>query len=208
VLTVIFQFRLQPFLSAEYVNDDKRTSAALVDAPLLQLASYASLQHALSNAEIILLYFAASWCPMSTPITDQLKQTFPDSHDGVLKPVGREFASSSKRKKAEIAIVYVSSDINEIEAQKYGNSNWIRIPFNSLEGTELKRHFKTCSANEAKPLNVNRRHGIPNIIVIDSRTHDVISNSGIKDLANFSGGSISHWREMMDSKKGLNVANN
>ena len=162
-----------------------------------QLEQYSSLEYALANTDIILLYFAASWCSMSTPVTRQIGEIFSDSNDILSDPSKSEKKSS----KSKLAIVYVSSDTNEKEALKYGSENWIRVPFESSDRTQLKRHFHTCAASEAKLLNVHRKHGIPNAIVIDSKTHDVISDRGMKDLTTHSTKVIEYWSGLLSDEK-------
>ena len=98
------------------------------------------LKSVLEGADLVGLYFAASWCPMSTPVTSMLSGDMMPEAIGAatnaLKTVG------AKSGKSLIDIVYVSSDETAEQMDAYIDSewtNWKSVPFDSDERTELKR---------------------------------------------------------------------
>lgn len=143
----------------------------------------------------VALYFAASWCPMSTPVTKLLEQTF-------------NFNAMNKNIISDTAfqIVYVSSDRTELQAQQYGSKTWWRIPYTDAikdERTLLKRHFKTCAAVEVKPLRVHRLHEIPSLIIIDPRTHTTLTTNGVEDLKREGINALDYWTKIQHTVSGL-----
>ena len=179
-------------------SQQRNVLESMKDSPF-PLAQLSSLSYALANAEIVVLYFAASWCPMSTPVTQDLEKYFGDSSD-VLVPQSVSEETAKSVVKSKLAIVFVSSDRSEKRALKYGSANWIRVPFGSSDETNLKRYFKTCAAGEAIPLNVDRKHGIPNVIVIDAKTHNILSKTGEQDLKDHSHETLDHWNQILSTQ--------
>ena len=104
------------------------------------------LSSILKNTEIVALYFAASWCPMSTPVTQKLVEEF---HVDMLGMSSNGVAASEDSSQlAQLEIVYVSSDDNADEAQHYISPEWKwrSVPFEADERTEIKRYalFLSC----------------------------------------------------------------
>ena len=139
----------------------------------LPLSKFSELKYALANSDLVALYFAASWCPMSTPISIALDSAFGNgdillTNDGIRK---------------ELSIVYVSSDKTLDTFNGYiHNRKWRAVPFESKERNDLKRHFSTCAKIELEELDIDRKHEIPTIIVIDSKTHGIITTNGADDV--------------------------
>ena len=73
-----------------------------MDEQKLPLAEYPSIQYALDHSDIVLLYFAASWCPMSAPITKLLDEKFGDI---LLPPEGSDESKRSINNKIRRAHV-------------------------------------------------------------------------------------------------------
>ena len=98
------------------------------------------LKSVLDGADLVGLYFAASWCPMSTPVTSMLSgDMMPEAIGAAINPSETVGAKSGK---SLIDIVYVSSDETEEQMDGYIDSewtNWKSVPFDSDERTELKR---------------------------------------------------------------------
>ncbi|KAL7524372.1 hypothetical protein ACHAXR_000550 [Thalassiosira sp. AJA248-18] len=157
------------------------------DQLLLPLSQFSELSYALQNSDLVALYFAAAWCPMSTPVSFALDEAF-GKNDMLLTPKGG---------RKSLAIVYVSSDktINEFNGYLH-NRNWIAIPFESSQRSELKKHFSTCAHRELKELNIDRRHEIPTIIVIDSQTRGIITTNGADDVDEMGSNALDHWKDM------------
>lgn len=151
------------------------------------LDRFSELKYALGNSKIMLLYFAASWCPMSTPISEALDEAF-----------GRgDMLLTRNGEKKTLSIVYVSSDETLKEYNEYTlKRHWLPIPFDSPEKNALKRHFATCAHVELEELHFDRKHELPTIVVIDSKTQGIITTNGAHDVEEMGDGALEHWLEM------------
>ena len=166
----------------------KQNKWDLRDLAALPLSKYSELSYALENSEIVALYFAASWCGMSTPISHLLDEAFGES-DQILTMDGRGNT---------LSIVYVSSDKTVGDYNDYiEGRNWIAIPYESPERTQLKEHFKTCSFPEVKELGIKREHEIPTIIVIDTSNHEILTYDGVKDMRQLEDSALDHWVDLL-----------
>jgi len=172
------------------------------------LSQYKSLQYALANADIVALYFAASWCSMSTPVTESIEKIF-STKDGlekrVLKPnlalgdIGLEEAEHK-----DLAIVYVSSDRSEKSMLEYSRWNWINIPFSSEEKSDIKRQYRTCAKVEMEDLGIEpRRYHIPTLIIIDSATQGILSTNGVDELDEYGDDVLDHWIQLQQLARSL-----
>ena len=126
-----------------YRDTLKKQQMAVLDSVVevedLALSKFPYLSSVLDNSELVGLYFAASWCPMSTPVTETLSEVFTSDMLGMAK---RGVASSEdSEERAQFEIVYVSSDetIDQVEEYIRPEFNWRTIPFETEERTELKR---------------------------------------------------------------------
>jgi len=163
---------------------DPRTTSGHSALPLSQ---FSDLSFALQNSDLLALYFAASWCPMSTPISLALDSAF-GKHEMLLNRQGG---------KNTLSLVYVSSDQTLEQYNGYlHNRNWMAIPFDSSQRSELKRHFSTCAHRELEELGIDRKHEIPTIIVIDTQTQGIITTNGADDIERMGEGALEHWKEM------------
>lgn len=159
----------------------------------LPLSQFKSLDSVFGKSKLVALYFAASWCPMSTPITHLLEDYFTNTND--LDEELQELITES------LSIVYVSSDETEQEFSDYILWNWSSIPFASPDRSALKRHFKTCAQREMTELGISRRsHEIPTLIVLDGETRGVLTSKGVEDLNEYKNGSelLKHWLGLRD----------
>jgi len=106
----------------------------------LPVDKFPFLKSVLDGAEMVGLYFAASWCPMSTPVTSMISgDMMPEAIGAATKALETVGANSGK---SPIDIVYVSSDETAEQMDAYIDSewtNWKSVPFDSDERTELKR---------------------------------------------------------------------
>jgi len=151
------------------------------------LDQFFELKYALEHSKLVLLYFAASWCPMSTPISNALDEAF--GKDDVL------LTNNGQRK--TLSIVYVSSDKTLEQYKEYTRKRqWLPIPFDSPEKNQLKRHFATCAHRELEELQFDRKHEIPTGIVIDSRSQGIITTSGADDVEEMGAEALEHWLKM------------
>ena len=74
--------------------------------------------------------------------------------------------------------------------------NWLAIPFESAQRSTIKKHFKTCAHRELEELDIDRKHEIPTIIVIDSETEGIITPNGADDLDDLGAKAFDHWKDM------------
>jgi hypothetical protein len=155
------------------------------------LAHFATLQYPLKHAKLVGLYFAASWCPHSTPVTEALEEYFQKT---ILPPLDEE--DGPPEEQASLAIVHVSSDKKEDQFLDYVRKNWITVPFGSDEQTALKRHFSTCAKYEMEALGIERKHEIPTLLIIDSETQTVLTANGADDLDEYEDKALDHWMEL------------
>jgi hypothetical protein len=81
----------------------------------LPLSQFPTLNKAFAQAELVGLYFAASWCPMSTGPTNPL--------------LGDIFGDLLVSDPSKFALVYVSSDKDQESMEQYMKPNWIAVPF-------------------------------------------------------------------------------
>ena len=187
VLTSVFVIRA--ILHLRYNHQGEHNVIARQESLSLPLSKFSELAYALENSNLVALYFAASWCPMSTPISIALDRAF--GNDDIL------LTNDGGRK--ELSIVYVSSDKTLDTFNGYiHNRKWLAVPYESKERNDLKRHFSTCAKIELEELDIDRKHEIPTIIVIDSKTHGVITTNGADDVDHMGDGALQHWKDMQD----------
>lgn len=189
-----------------FVSHHPSTSTMATESTLIMppLSKFGSLQYALAKADIVALYFAASWCSMSTPVTQSLSKMFSeaDSMDNrVLKPIE---INDKHDHDGKIAIVYVSSDNSEEEMIDYSRWNWINVPFGSLDRTNLKKKFLVCAQIEMNELGIEaRRFHIPTLLIIDSASHGILSTNGVNDLEEYGDKVVEHWLLLQESQRKL-----
>ena len=157
------------------------------------LEHFPTLQYPLANANLVGLYFAASWCRFSLPATEALDELFGEI---ILPPLDQE--DGPPEEKAPLAIVHVSSDKKKDEYEEYVRKNWIPVPFDSHEQTALKRHFSTCAKYEVESLGLERQYEIPTLLIIDSKTQTVLTANGVDDLEEYEDNALDHWKELQN----------
>lgn len=171
-----------------------------LDQQKLPLSDYPSIQYALDHSDIVLLYFAASWCKMSTPVTELLDEKFGDI---LLPPEGSGYKFTNKQRRP-ISLVYVSSDESEEQMVKYSRKNWITIPFNSKERTRLKKQFKVAAKRELEVLDMEARlYELPTIIIVSGESHNVVTTHGVDDLHEKGSEALIHWIKLLHTVKSL-----
>lgn len=163
---------------------------------VLPLSEFETVNRALDNANIVALYFAASWCPMSTPITTLLEEHF-SSLPNLL------YTGEETVQKKELAIVHVSSDSSESAMQNYLMPGWIAVPFDSDEKNALKKHFSVCAKSELEDLGMERKFEIPTLIILDGETRGVITTNGVHDLEHQGAKALDRWIELQSIIRGL-----
>jgi hypothetical protein len=134
----------------------------------LPFSQFPTLRKALEEADMVGLYFAASWCGMSSKPT---------------KWLGEIFGDLLIREPTKFAIVYVSSDEDESSLKSYVKPHWRVVPFSSQERVALKRYFSVCARRELDVLNMmERKYEIPSLFLFDGLSHTLFSKHGVTDL--------------------------
>jgi hypothetical protein len=170
----------------------------------VSLSKFKSLKYALANADIVGIYFAASWCPMSTPVSDKIESLFSSDSSPLqhqVLSIGDHDATAPKK---DFALVYVSSDDNEKDMMGYSRKNWINVPFDSPDKEDIKRTFRICARIEMESLGIERRRKeIPSLVIIDSLTHGILSVNGEEDIMEYGKHVLDHWIQMKDLVRAL-----
>jgi nucleoredoxin len=153
------------------------------------LGEFPSLQEPLDTSDIVALYFAASWCPMSTPTTKLLDKLFRNL-----------LVDTADEERHELAIVYISSDEDVASFRSYVKPEWKAVSFeNANERSALKRHFGTCAKREmdvAGLTTTTRKYEIPNLIVLSGSTRQVLTYSGLMDIKELGEDALDHWMDL------------
>ena len=169
----------------------------------LPLAKFPSLTNALAKSEVIGIYYAAAWCPMSTPITEALDDAFSGKRNTLLYPDEADTYDAAAEGRKPLSLVYVSSDRSEEEMNDYIRGGWQSIPFDSTERTELKKHFRVCAKRELEELGFERKFEIPTLMILDGHTHGIISTNGVEDIREYGDKALTHWLGMQSLIRGL-----
>lgn len=171
-----------------------------LDEQKLPLSEFPSIQYALDHSDIVLLYYAASWCPMSTPVTELLDAKFGD----ILLPSAFETRNTGTTKKFRrpMSLVYVSSDETADQMNQYARRHWITLPFDTDERTRLKRHFKVAAKKEMAQIGMQQRiYEIPTIIIVSGQSHNVVTTHGVEDLKQKGSEALIHWIKLLHTIK-------
>lgn len=167
-----------------------------IEVDELPLAEFETVNNALENANLVALYFAASWCPNSTPVTEMLEEYY-SSVPNLL------YSSGETIQKKELAIVHVSSDRSESAMENYLRPGMIAVPFDSSERTALKKHFSVCAKREQQELGIERKFEIPSLIILDAETHNIITTNGVQDLKEEGAKALDRWIHLQSTIRGL-----
>ena len=170
----------------------------------LKYSHYKSLEYAFAHSDVVALYFAASWCPMSSRPTKQLEEFF----GGVLLPPPSDSSPSSESlptQKVPLSLVYVSSDDTENQFNNFlrRHPTWMSVPYQSQERNELKYEFSVCAKKELPILQMERKHEIPTLILLDGQTHEILTVDGLDDLNEHGRNALDHWMELHELVRAL-----
>ena len=179
-------------------KSDATTVPAVVSLSLLEELHVSSSSSTSSKTRPILgLLFAASWCPDC------------NASSGVVSAVGRVAAEHSR---TVLDLVYVSSDTSEAELLQFKPQSMRHVPFDNVElRTALKRQFRTCASREVGDVLVSggghvlqRVHGIPTLILLDTATGRVLTTNGVEDVMNADSPSqvLRKWKGMLEQDTG------
>ena len=171
---------------------------------------FPSLEYALAHSKLVALYFAAAWCPMSTPVSEMLDH---EDFTTLLVPPPSSDASSGEEMGGSgstspfLSLVYVGSDRSHEQMTQYlqHRPRWMHVPYDSVDRTKLKQHFQTAAKVEMKDLGMDsRRHEIPTIIIIDGGSQQVLTFSGVKDVEEHGArGAVDTWLELAKLSQAL-----
>ena len=175
--------------SSQVVHVEDIESLLKYDEPLDQ---FPSLQYALKHSKIVLLYFAASWCPMSTPVTKLIDETLGDLL--LSAPNGENEPPTELH---DLSLIFVSSDHTDADMQQYLRRNWMAVPFDSDDRNNLKRHFETCAKTEMAKLKIARQREIPTLIVLAGHSRQVLTYAGINELKEKGELVVDHWMQLL-----------
>ena len=83
-----------------------------------------------------------------------------------------------------LEVFYVSSDTTDAEMKAFQPDGIQGIPFHKADQRQsLKQHFRTCAAKEMEGLGITeRKNGIPTLILIETATGRVITESAHDDV--------------------------
>lgn len=166
--------------------------SALLDDDAEPLDQFPSLLYALQHSKIVLLYFAASWCPMSKPVTKLIDEKLGD----LLLPASNG-ENPAPTELHDLSLVFVSSDHNDADMQQYIRRNWMPVPFDSEDRNNLKRHFETCAKTEIATLKIARKREIPTLIVLAGQSRQVITYAGVEELKERGEHVVEHWMQLL-----------
>ena len=168
MMVLIVMALLVVFCIQQFTNPPPTTPSSYErELKPLPLSQFPTLNKAFAQADMVGLYFAASWCSMST---------------GPTKLLGDIFGDLLESQPSKFAIVYVSSDKNQESMEAYMKPNWIGVPYDSEERTALKKHFSVCAQIEMGDLGIDRKYEIPSLFIFDAQSHGLISTHGVQDL--------------------------
>ena len=171
--------------------------------PPRPLDEFGTLSAQLALHDIVALYFAASWCPMSTPITRLLDELYRDILVGVRNNNNNNAATADEEQKTDFAVLYVSSDKDEASFSTYIQPGWQVVPFAGDERTRLKQQFRVCAKREMEELGLNTRDGeLPTVLILDGGSRQVLTRNGIKDMKELGKDALNHWKELQSQSAG------
>ena len=195
VIMIVVTFALLLFVGRSLLGTRERMLS--VQERALPLSEFETLSNALEHANLVGVYFAASWCPMSTPITNKLEEYFSSVPTLLYTP------SEFKTQKHVFSIVHVSSDTSQSAMDDYLRPGWIGVPFDSPETVALKKHFSVCAKREMAVLGFERKFEIPTLIILDGESHGTITTNGVYDLEVGGSSALDRWIHMQTLIRGM-----
>jgi hypothetical protein len=87
--------------------------------------------------------------------------------------------------------------------EHYLGTNWMVVPWDSSERSELKRHFRVCAKPEVESLGIDRTMEIPTLLILDSRTQTVVTTSGVQDLKEYGDHALGHWLDLQNLMRAM-----
>jgi hypothetical protein len=160
---------------------------------------FPSLQSILRDHDIVALYFAAAWCPMSTAVTELLHDTFGATMMNMNMDLAAATAdgptATTMTNPLSFALVYISSDESKAQFDQYRKKWWQYVPYeNFIERQQIKQFLRTCAKREMEHLNITapRDAEIPHLDIL--RYGQLLTREGIRDVRERGSTAISYWR--------------
>jgi thiol-disulfide isomerase/thioredoxin len=153
---------------------------------------FPSLSQSLSQAPILGLYFAASWCGDCDAVTPALAKVI----------------ASQKKDEELVHIVYVSSDNSVKQMAVYKPEQFSEVPWEAEEERSgLKRLFGTCAGKERASLGmapIDRKHGTPTLILLDTKSGSILTESGVEQVETMKSveSVLEEWKSMLSAFQG------
>jgi thiol-disulfide isomerase/thioredoxin len=131
-----------------------------------QQSKVLSIDDALQQKKIVMLYFSASWCPPCKQFT----------------PMLAKFYNEMKAAKRSLEIVFVSADRDVGSFQEYLKHEhpWTAIPYDSPSRTQASGYFQV--------------NGIPRLIVFNGSTGAIVCSNAVGQPLNST--SLDQWEKM------------
>lgn len=190
------------------IDASKHILLSGVGQQLHSLAQFKALEKPLAHSKLVGLYFAASWCGMSTPVSNTLEKLFdPNAADSDATSLSNRILTSQdidNEIHKDFSIVYISSDHTAEDMAQYARSNWMSVAFDTPDRNDLKKHYKTCAQVEMEELEItSRKFQIPTLMIVDTVTHRVIPTNGVEDLKVYGKLVLDHWLQIQSLTRAL-----
>ena len=144
---------------------------------------------AVEAGQVLVLYFAAQWCPDCRAFT----------------PVFRQFHRDVNGNGERVKVVWVSSesgtqDFDKTLAEDHGD--YVALRFGDGRISDLKRRYGVCARKELAELMAAeaRKGGIPTVAVVDAATGNVLSLDGQADIEELGVAAADKWLKLTQSK--------
>ena len=112
-------------------------------------------QEACSSVGTVMLYFTASWCPPCRRFTPKLAELY------------------SAQKERRVEVILVSRDEDDKDAADYrSHMPWLCLPDDGREGAD-----EICNLCQVR--------GIPQLLVLEGATGEVLCENGVSRAADF-----------------------
>ncbi|KAL7542281.1 hypothetical protein ACHAXR_013208 [Thalassiosira sp. AJA248-18] len=128
---------------------------------------------ALEGKKYVMLYFSAHWCPPCRQYTPVLAEAYNAHKKYITSGNNNEVEDEDV---GEIEVVFVSLDSVQSEYDQYrGTMPWLSVPFSNLHKLRIKDDLSGKYGVR----------GIPDLIVLDGSSGEVVSRNGRGEYSNY-----------------------